>query len=300
MTGLVTKISRFCIQDGPGIRTTVFLKGCPLSCQWCHNPETINPSPELLYDREKCNLCMLCEGVCPTHCHSFEHGKHKINLLNCSACGKCTVCPQKALSISGVEMSSEEILKEVLKDSSFYETSGGGVTLSGGEPFFQACFCGEILKALKENGIHSCVETSGCIDLSVMPELLELIDLVLLDYKHSNQQLLSEFTGESQEILNQNLEYLNRIKKPTILRCPIIPGVNDNKEHFDGIINVMQSHDNIIEVNLLPYHSLGEGKYDQLQMSTQRTFAIPTQKEVDGWLSYMDASNLEAIKIFVV
>ncbi|MEI6603455.1 MAG: glycyl-radical enzyme activating protein [Clostridia bacterium] len=300
MTGMITKISRFCIQDGPGIRTTVFLKGCPLSCQWCHNPETINPSPELLYDREKCNLCRLCEGVCPTHCHSFEYGIHKIDLEKCSACGKCTVCPQKALSISGVEMSSEEIVKEVIKDSSFYETSDGGVTLSGGEPFFQAGFCREVLKALKVHGIHTCVETSGCIDLSTMPELIELIDLVLLDYKHSNQHLLKEFTGESQEISNQNLGYLCKINKQTILRCPIIPGVNDTKEHFDGILKVIQSYDNIIEVNLLPYHSLGESKYDQLQMSKQRSFAIPTQKQVDGWLNYLETSKRNAIKICAI
>ncbi|MEI6132285.1 MAG: glycyl-radical enzyme activating protein [Bacillota bacterium] len=300
MTGLVTKISRFCIHDGPGIRTTVFLKGCPLSCQWCHNPETINPHPQLMYDDAKCNLCKICEGVCPNKCHSFEHDIHKIDLAKCNACGKCTVCPQNALLISGDSLTSEEVLKEVLKDISFYETSGGGVTLSGGEPFFQSKFCGEILKSLKFHGVNTCVETSGCFDMSTMPELLELIDLVLLDYKHSNKNLLKEYTGESQEIINRNLVFLEKIRKPIILRCPIIPGVNDTKEHFDGIISVVQKYSNISEVNILPYHTFGQNKYEQLQKHAVRTFATPTQKEVDSWLEYLEASKLRAIKICTI
>ena len=207
MKGRIFKISRFSLNDGPGIHTTVFLSGCNLRYKWCHNPEGLD-----------------------------------IN--------------------DGYEMEDKEIINIVKKDLSFYNMSGGGMTLSGGEPLLQSEFCTSLLSSAKALNINTAVETSLCIPLNNLSKITELTDVFLADYKHYDKTVLSETTGVNTEIIYKNAEYLNSKSKPVILRCPIIPTVNDLNKHFDGIISFASNHANVIEINLLPYHDFGLSKYE--------------------------------------
>ena len=165
--GKILNIQRFCTSDGPGIRTTVFFKGCPLRCKWCHNPESQSIENELMYDRSRCVSCMRCVLLCQSGCHKIEESVHKLDITECSACGKCTASRCGALEIAGKEMTAKSVIDEVMKDKLYFDNSGGGITLSGGEPLFQEKFCMQILKLAKGNGVHVCIETCGFAKSSV-------------------------------------------------------------------------------------------------------------------------------------
>ncbi len=284
--GTVFNIQKFSLNDGPGIRTTVFLKGCPLNCIWCHNPESKKIYPELFYVPNKCIGCTLCLSVCPNNCHSFLENTHIFNRDTCTLCGKCaTVCAPKALEIVGEEKSVEEVLKEVLKDKPFYENSGGGVTISGGEPMANPCFTYELLKAFKENGLHTAIETSGFGKKEDFIKIAPLVDLFLFDYKETDPKLHKEFTGVSNELILENLKMLDDLGNKIILRCPIIPGYNDRKEHFEGISNTANSLKNILEINIEPYHPLGKSKAEQLgKVYILNDLTFPEDKTVEEWM----------------
>lgn len=258
--GYVFNIQKFCTNDGPGIRTAVFLKGCPLNCMWCHNPESKKKSPELSYNSDKCTLCGACGESCTHGVHSFEGGAHILKRGECIMCGKCEeACAAGALEIIGRKMSAKEVIKEVLKDKPFYRNEGG-VTISGGEPFYQFDFLMSLLKLAKENGINTCVETSGFTSNKNIMEASKLIDLFLYDYKLSDTKKHKFYTGVPNEGIINNLTSIDEAGKKIILRCPIIPGVNDDYEHIRGISSIANSLKCLVRIELMAYHSLGESK----------------------------------------
>ena len=262
--GTIFNIQKFSINDGPGIRTTVFMKGCPLNCLWCHNPESKSRKTEIFFDARKCVGCRSCE-VCPYGCHVFTDTEHIFNREKCTACGKCAAeCYTDALELVGTEKSVEEIIAEVMKDEAFYENSGGGMTLSGGEPMFQFDFTYELLKRAKENGLHTCIETCGFAKWEQYEKIADLVDIFLFDYKETDPGKHKEFTGVTNELILENLKKLDEKGCKTVLRCPIIPGLNDTDEHFTGIAKTANSLRNVLEINVEPYHPLGKGKSEML------------------------------------
>lgn len=297
MTGIVFNIQRFCINDGPGIRTTVFFKGCPLRCVWCHNPESHSCKEELLYDADKCIGCGRCGMACPQSAHTFA-SVHKIDRKQCISCGICAdKCGFNALELAGKEITVEGILAEVLQDKVFYDNSGGGVTLSGGEPLMQFDFAYELLKQAKQNGIHTCIETCGFAKTEDILKIAEFTDVFLYDWKLTNDELHKEYTGVSNRQILDNLRAVDAIGSKIILRCPIIPNVNDTEEHFLGIANVANSLENILAIEIEPYHSLGNNKYKKLGKSEmEQSFKMPDDQQVKEWIMQIQKQTAVIVK----
>ena len=255
--GCVFDIQRFCLHDGPGIRTTVFLKGCPLKCKWCHNPESWKKYSELFYHASACVGCGECTNVCKTQAHSLNAGRHIFDRTKCIGCFKCAdVCPTSALEVTGAEKSVSEVMETVLRDAEFYKNDGG-LTVSGGEPFMQSEFLIELLKAAKVADLHTCVETSGAANIDDMLAAKEYVDIFLYDCKMIPGDKHKEFIGSDGFKMHENLKTLDKSGAKIILRCPIIPTVNDNKEHFEYISSLAVSLDNLVEVNVQAYHTTG-------------------------------------------
>lgn len=285
MKGTIFDIQRFCTNDGPGIRTTVFFKGCPLKCIWCHNPESQSAAFELAYNPEKCVNCGKCVDVCPNKCHTFENGLHYFDKSKCSGCGKCLTPLCSALSHYGSLKDTDEILKEVMRDKAFYDNSDGGITLSGGEPLAQPDFCAELLKKSKESGLHTCIETAGFTTKNTIEKVLKYVDIFLFDYKETNPEKHKEFIGQDNKIILENLNFINRSGGRIILRCPLIPGFNDREEHFLGIADIANKLDGITEVQIEPYHGLGSGKYTALGIDyLLKDKKMPENDVVEKWI----------------
>ena len=262
--GITFNIQRFSTSDGPGIRTVVFMKGCPLNCAWCHNPESKNNKTEIFYKSDICALCGACVGVCPNSCHTLEDARHYFDREKCNGCGQCAnVCCANALEVCGEEKTAEEIIKIVMRDKPFYEESGGGITLSGGEPLIQYDFSLSLLKLAKMNLLHTAIETSGYSnrDLTI---LNDFVDLWLYDIKIFTEEEHIKYTGVSNKVIFDNLYLLNRIGAKIILRCPIIPDVNMTDDHFDGLAKLANRLKGVAAIHLEPYHPLGLSKAEQL------------------------------------
>ena len=259
----VSNIERFATHDGPGIRTTILLKGCPLHCPWCANPETWTLDTILMHDEKKCVRCHCCQKVCEKMAIDFDPD-FKINRNLCDGCQKCMdVCIPEAISFSGKEMTIDEILEEISKDDAYYKNSNGGITLSGGEPLFQFEEVFKLIQILKEKGYHIAIETTGMYNLNVLKKVEPYIDLFLHDIKHLNKEKLESITGASKEIIFNNLDYLSKTcKEKVIIRTPVIPGFNE--EIVKDII-LYAKEKGFKEVNLLPYHSLGKNKWHNLK-----------------------------------
>ena len=263
MKGYVFDLQRFSLDNGPGVRTTVFLKGCPLRCPWCHNPESLDFKPQLAYIKSKCVSCGAC-GFCPVH--EFKNQKHKINFKNCSACGKCVkICPTGALSIIGYKTSAKEIMDEALLDKDYYDATGGGITFSGGEALAQPLFLYELLILSKKAEAHTCLDTSGYASEEVFLKIAPLVDLFLFDYKISDSNEHKKIIGADNILILKNLALTERLNKPVILRLPIIPNINDNDLHIKNAEKLKAQHKNIIDIQILPYHSVGLDKLEQIR-----------------------------------
>ena len=287
MQGIIFDIQRFALHDGPGIRTAVFLKGCPLVCKWCCNPESQELKEQLAYDSSKCKNSLSCVSVCKPKAHTSLIGYHRFSQATCTNCGDCAnVCNNKALKFYGYRRTSDEIMVEVLKDKDYYHNSGGGLTLSGGEPLHQSQFATEILKKAKAENIHTCIETSGFADAAKMKQIAEYTDLFLYDYKMTDDKQHLKYTGVSNRKIIENIGLLAGLKKEIILRCILIQGVNDNEQHFRAIANLSNSYTNISKVELMLYHDYGSHKYAPLSMKYWPDAPAATTPKAKGteWL----------------
>jgi len=284
--GIVFDIQRFAIHDGPGIRTTVFLKGCPLECPWCHNPEAIDPAPEISFMPERCVVCMYCVEACPHGRHEVEDGVHVYDRDDCRRCGICArKCYAQALEVIGKEMSANEVLDEVVKDKPFYETSGGGMTVSGGEPMAQPEFTRELLQRAKQNGLHTCLDTCGYTSFEHYERLIDLVDIFLWDLKETHSARHREHVGVGNESIVENMKKVDEQGGKLILRCLVIPGFNDRDDHFSAIAATGNSMKNIQAIHVLPYHPLGKGKSARLGRAYPlEDLTFPEEDTINDWL----------------
>lgn len=265
LRGLVSKVQRFSIHDGPGIRTTVFLKGCPLRCFWCHNPETWRPQPELQVFPERCIGCGACFERCPQQAHAMVAGQRQFRRELCRACGRCAeTCYAEALVMVGRWYMPEELLEELVRDRAFYETSGGGVTLSGGEPLQQRRFALRLLQLAREAGLHTAIETAALGRWQDLAELLPYLDLWLIDIKHLDDAAHRATTGASNRSILANARRLAATGRPLIVRTPVVPTVNDTVEAIGAIAAFIARFPNLLYYELIPFHGLAEGKYRSL------------------------------------
>ena len=280
MTGIVFNIQRFSVHDGPGIRTTVFLKGCPLHCPWCHNPESISTEREIALRADRCIRCGDCMTVCKNNAVYHENGSYAIHRELCKKCGACVeVCVSDARAVIGNEMTTEEVMKEIKKDVPFYHQSGGGVTFSGGEPLLQHAFLLTLLQACQQEGIHTTVDTTGCTSAPVLKSIVEYVDLFLYDLKIVNDEKHRILTGVSNQLILGNLQLLAELKKNVIVRMPLLPGLNDDEEDVRSLGDFVCSLTTISEINILPYHRSGVEKYQRIGSEYKmESLAIPDQE----------------------
>ena len=269
MKAFIFDIERGSFVDGPGIRTTVFFKGCNLQCKWCHNPESQSKNKQILFYRDKCTGCGKCKSVCP---YAFE---------KCDFCGKCALyCPQDARKICGKEYTVEEVLSEILKDKEYYGNSGG-VTFSGGECMLQIDFLKAILEKCKENGVHTAVDTAGNVSWEYFEKILPHTDLFLYDVKCFSEDLHKDGTGVSNRLILENLQKLSENKAEIIIRIPVIPEFNGNLCEMQKIANLLNGL-KISKVELLPYHAMGEHKWFAIGKETEH-FTVPNSTDVDDF-----------------
>lgn len=281
---IIFNIQKFSVHDGPGIRTTVFFKGCPLKCMWCHNPESQNSKIEMLYDEDKCTLCGNCANVCPENAIKIENNELKTDLNLCSLCGKCTIyCLNKAREIAGREYTVDEIMKQVMKDRVFYKQSKGGVTVSGGEPLSQIAFVEELLKRLKAEDIHTAVDTCGAVGFEYLERAAKYTDLFLYDLKIMDDELHKKYIGSSNKIIIENLIKLSKIHNNISIRLPIIEGINADLRHIESVLDVIENL-NIKKVYLLPYHNIAAHKYKKLGLTYEdEKMSKPSDEKMDSF-----------------
>ncbi len=265
--GMITAIQRFSLHDGPGIRTTVFFKGCNMRCLWCHNPETISMQPQLHTYPSKCIHCGACVLVCPTGARTFLDGHLVYDRTLCTNCGACVnECFTGAIDLSGKEVTVKEVMAEIRQDTPYYITSGGGVTLSGGEVLLQPAFAMALLEACRAEGIPTAIETNLKTDFETLNRMLPLIDLAMVDLKLFDDAAHQKWTDSSNRSVLENIQFLDRAGIPMILRTPIIPGVNDNEEEIQRIALFVSSIKQVRYHELLNYNPLGDSKYESLGM----------------------------------
>lgn len=278
MNAKIFDIKHFAVHDGPGIRTTLFFKGCPLKCLWCHNPESISGKNQLSYLEYKCVGCRRCQEICESGVHVFKDG-HVLLRDNCIFCGKCEkVCNAGALTIYGREVSVDEIIDELVEDSDFYG-SNGGVTLSGGECLMQADFCAELLKKIKENGIHTAVDTCGFVKRTELEKVIPYTDLFLYDIKAFDSDVHKKCTGVSNEIILENIKYLDSLGKEIEVRIPYVP--EKNSDQIEKIAAFLAPLKSVKEVKVLPYHNYAKSKYASLDMPDTSPEALPSNDQIE-------------------
>lgn len=279
MKAIISDIKRFAVHDGDGIRTTVFFKGCSLNCIWCHNPESIGFQPTVAYFENKCINCGECLKACKKNAHFFADDKHLFLRQNCSNCGKCeSVCLGEALKYYGKEYSVEKLLMILLEDKNFYISSGGGVTLSGGECLCQADFCAELLKQLKLNRINTAIDTCGFVPQESIDRVIPYTDTFLYDIKAIDEDVHVKCTGHSNKLILENLKYINSKNKNIEVRIPYVPNFNDDQ--IEKITEFLMPLGNIIKVRILPYHNYAGSKYDALNIKNTLPEKLPTEEQI--------------------
>jgi len=263
-TGIIFSIQRYAIHDGPGIRTTVFLKGCPLNCWWCQNPESQLNGQEMIFWEDRCISCGACSTICPSGAIQIKNGIPVTEKEKCILCGRCIEkCPALAREMIGEKLTIEEVIKEIEKDLVFYEESGGGVTFSGGEPLGQSEFLEGLLSGCQEKKIHTAVDTSGYISWEILNKISPKVDLFLYDLKLMDNERHKKYTGASNEIILENLKKLSSVHHNIFVRFPVVPGINDDYQNIKETGEFL-SPLKITQVNLLPYHYIGIDKYRRL------------------------------------
>ncbi len=294
--GIVSDIQRFSLHDGPGIRTTVFLKGCQLRCRWCHNPETLRPRPEIQLFPDKCIGCGACLTACPNGAHVADDGRREFLRDRCQACGRCAeTCYAEAIVLVGRERTVEEVLGEVLADRDFYRHSGGGMTLSGGEPLYQPAFCEALLAGAKDAALHTAVETNLAWPAERVEAILPTTDLLMADLKHMDPAAHERWTGVGNEAILANLEWLGGTDTELIVRTPVVPGVNDAPEQIAAIARFLARLGSLRYYELLAYHPLGTGKYASLGLEYELPDA--PRPEADRMAELADAARAEGVRV---
>jgi pyruvate formate lyase activating enzyme len=261
-------IQKSSYHDGPGMRTVIFFKGCNMSCLWCQNPESKSFKKKLMFDVKKCIKCGRCVESCSNNCHIIgDTGVHYLNRESCVICGRCAKeCKSNALQLAGKEVTIENVMKEILTDLEFYKISGGGVTLSGGEPLLQEDACYELLSECNRNSINTAIETAGNVKWKVFEKILPMTNYLLFDVKTLDNDIHKKYCGVSNRQIIKNLKKLNGTKVDLIIRVPIIPEINDNNEEIEEIGNKVKSFPNLKGFELIPFHKFGRSKYMQLDM----------------------------------
>jgi pyruvate formate lyase activating enzyme len=300
MKGNIIDIKKFTIHDGPGIRSTVFLKGCPLNCVWCHNPEGINKNINLWYFENKCIKCHRCIRVCLNRALSITENSHiAINSEKCTDAGNCVeVCPTEALCFDGKEISASEVVKVLMEDNAFYQESGGGITLSGGDPLFQFDFSLEILKACKSKNVHTTIETCMYVKRDILEKFLNCVDLFIVDLKLFDSDEHEKYTGVRNELIKSNFEYLASQNANILLRIPLIPGITATNENIKNISTFVKNISSKIPIELMNYNPLTENKYRLMGKNYDVLMGMKplTSNELDKLYQIVNNQGIEIIR----
>ena len=292
---MIFDIKKYSINDGPGIRTTVFLKGCPLDCWWCHNPESKSLKPELMYRANRCTLCAECVDDCPLNAISIN-GRANTDRTLCDNCGICAeVCYNGARELLGSEMSVAQVMKEIERDVPFFDQSKGGVTFSGGEPLMQRKFLAEVLRACRAHDIHTVVDTSGYATWEVLESIRGDVNLFLYDLKSMDDERHKQYTGVSNELILENLRRLSVAGAQCVVRIPLIPGMNDDDENLRKSGEFLSKLENVVAVDLMGYHEIAKGKYEALGME----YRLPETKSPSAEKLQSAAKMLEEFGLSV-
>jgi pyruvate formate lyase activating enzyme len=293
-SGVIFNIQRYSIDDGPGIRTTVFLKGCPLKCLWCSNPESQLGEAELSHSESVCKRCGRCMETCELKAIVVDGTGVHIDRSLCSQCGRCVeACNYQAMKMLGQRMTVDEVFREVSKDKQYYDISGGGMTVSGGEPLFQSEFVAALLEKCRQNGIHTCIETCGFGSSVQLQEVLSECDLVLFDLKVTDEAAHQRLTGVSNKPIINNLDRVIETGKPLVVRVPVVPGYNTDAAYLADLAALLQQR-RLNTVELMPYHKYGTGKYQMIGREYPLPdIAVPSDEELEAIKDALEASGIE-------
>jgi glycyl-radical enzyme activating protein len=292
--GRVLRIQRYCINDGPGIRTTVFMKGCSLRCKWCHNPESQHPGTVLMLNQNLCRRCGLCVEQCSNHMHSIVNGVHNVKFLDCTACGDCLeVCMAEALSLHGQEMIVEEVMNEIVNDKDYYLASGGGLTISGGEPLNQPGFVIALSKASRDMGIPVYLDTCGSTDRETFEAVMNEVDGFLFDVKLIDPDLHANWTGQSNELILENFRLAVSSGLDVRMRVILIPGLTDTEANLEGLVRLAGSVGFKGPVDLMPYHSMASGKSANMGLKYEMEgFQTPSKEEIEKVMDFFESRDI--------
>lgn len=296
VSGTIFDIKRYAVHDGPGIRLTVFLKGCPLECRWCHNPEGIQPISELTFQASRClETCSDCIPACPHHALTRSSVSLSIDRNKCRLSGACAAaCPTEALRIIGQKVTVAEVMETIEKDRIFYDNSGGGVTFSGGEPLLQQKFLLALLRQCRHRGLHTIVDTCGYAPFETLASIMDNVDIFYYDLKMIDEKKHRAFTGVSNRIILENLQKLTAAKKAVQVRIPVLPGINDDSENISQTAEFLKSLRGITGISLLPYHRIGQGKYENLDIPSLETeLQTPAEKTIERISSQLEKQGFK-------